>query len=411
MNQPPPSTRNVNALVGANFFAQLADQLSLTAIPLIAVLYLGLGAGGVGTINALQTLPYLLLSIPLGVLVDRVSKKRVMLATEFVRIAALLAILGLVYLDRIDMWSLALLGFLAAFGSVGFNAALPAYLPALVEKRRLSFYNGRLEVVRSLSLMLGPALAGALAAWVGASTVFVIGMILTGLTMVFVLNVSVSGRVENPDRVAKSPLRDIAAGASFIVGNHQLLTIMLVAFVWNTGWFTLQAAFIPIAINTWGLSSETVGYALGCMGLGLLLGSLLSQRIIALLGFGASLAFGPVVSFVAASIVLTNVTYETALLPALAFFLFGFGPVIWVITSNTLRQVVTPSHMLGCVSAMYMTTNWGARPFGALVGAGIGVGFGEEMVLVAAVAFFFLQMILVFLTGLYRSGLAMPENA
>lgn len=147
------------------------------------------------------------------------------------------------------------------------------------------------------------------------------------------------------------------------------------------------------------------------MGVGLLLGSLLSQRIIALLGFGASLAFGPVVSFVAASIMLMNVTYETALLPALAFFLFGFGPVIWVITSNTLRQVVTPSHMLGCVSAMYLTTNWGARPIGALIGAGIGIAFGEATVLVAAVAFFFLQMILVFLTGLYRSGLSIPENA
>lgn len=182
-----------------------------------------------------------------------------MLGTESVRIAALLAILGLVYLDRIDIWSLGLLGFLAAFGSVGFNAALPAYLPSLVEKRRLAFYNGRLELVRSISLMLGPALAGALAAWVGASNVFVLGMILTGLTMGFVLNLSVSGRVENPDAHERNPLRDIKDGASFIVRNNQLLTIMLVAFDWNTGWFTLQAAFIPIAINVWGLASEVVG--------------------------------------------------------------------------------------------------------------------------------------------------------
>ncbi|WP_372424608.1 MFS transporter [Salinarimonas chemoclinalis] len=411
MNRPTPPTRDVNALVGANFFAQLADQLSLTAIPLIAVLSLGLGAGGVGTINALQTLPYLLLSIPLGVLVDRVSKRGVMLVTELVRVAALVAILVLVYVDRVEVWSLAVLGFLAAFGSVGFNAALPAYLPALVEKRDLSFYNGRLELMRSLSLMLGPAMAGALAAWFGASNVFILGVVLTVLTMVFVANIARSGRVENPDAQRKTPLRDIADGARFIVRSSQLSTIMLVAFVWNTAWFTLQAAFMPIAIQTWGLTAEVVGYALGCMGIGLLAGSLLSQRIIGALGFGAALAFGPVVSFVAALLIVSNVAYETAVIPALAFFLFGFGPVIWVITSNTLRQVVTPGHMIGCVSSMYLTANWGARPFGALIGAVVGTTWGEVACLVLAATLFFVQMMLVFLTGLFRSGARMPEQA
>ncbi|MEN3794652.1 MFS transporter [Fulvimarina sp. MAC3] len=403
MTQPSISPRNVNSLVGANLFAQMADQLSLTAIPLIAVLYLGLGAGGVGTISALQTLPYFLLSIPLGVLVDRVSKRGVMLATELVRVCALVAILALAYFDSIGFWSLSILGFLAAFGSVGFNASLPAFLPILVEKSRLSFYNGRLELVRSMSLILGPALAGALAAWFGASNVFVLGVVMTVLTMGFISRITVDGRTPQVGTGSKTPFANIAEGASFIFRDSRLSTIMLVAFVWNCGWFALQAAFMPLAINTWGLSTEVVGYALGCMGFGLLVGSFCSQRIIEMLGFGASLAFGPVISFLAAMLVLANVNYETAILPALAFFLFGFGPVIWVITSNTLRQVITPTHMLGCVSAMYMTTNWGARPFGAMVGAVIGATYGEVMCLAAAAALFFTQMVLVFVTGLFRS--------
>lgn len=403
MQTQTQSTRSINSLVKANFFAQLADQLSLTAIPLIAVLYLELGAGSVGLLNTFQTLPYFILSIPLGVLVDRVSKKRVMLATESIRIAALLGIMALVYADAVTLWGLALLGFLAAFGSVGFSAALPAYVPMLVEKGQLSLYNGRLELVRSLSLALGPALAGALAAWFGASNAFVLSIILTVLTMLFVSNVAISGKVDAPD-AKKSPLRDVRNGAAFIAGNSQLSTIMLVAFFWNCGWFTMQAAFMPLALKTWGLSTEVVGYALGCMGLGLMVGSYFSQRIIRTLGFGPSLAFGPVLSFVASMLIVANIHVQTAYLPAAGFFLFGFGPVIWVITSTTLRQTITPSHMMGCVSAMSMTANMGARPLGALIGAAIGTYYGEVTCLIAAAVLYSVQMLLVFTTGLARSA-------
>ena len=405
MGQPAHPPRDIKSLVRANFFATTADQLSLTALPLIAVLYLELGAGGIGLLNAFQTLPYFILSIPLGVLVDRVSKKKVMLVSELIRIAALLGILALVYLDALTFLRMAALGFFAAFGSVGFNAALPAYVPTLIERGQLTFYNGRLELVRSLSLVIGPALAGALAAWFGASNAFVLGIVLTGLTIIFVSNISRSGRIEQSSEAEKNPLKDISEGGTFILRHTKLSTIMLVAFVWNCGWFVLQAAFMPLAINTWGLSTQVVGYALGCLGLGLLVGSLFSQRIIDTLGFGASLAFGPVISFLASLLVLANLTYETAILPGIAFFLFGFGPVIWVITSNTLRQLITPSHMLGCVSAMYMTTNWGARPFGAFLGAAIGAGFGEAVCLVASAILFFMQMMLVFVTGLTRSSM------
>jgi predicted MFS family arabinose efflux permease len=256
----------------------------------------------------------------------------------------------------------------------------------------------------------GPALAGALAAWFGASNALVLGIILTGLTMVFVSNITCNGKVETPDP-KKNPLHDIANGANFVFRNAQLSTIMLVAFFWNCGWFVLQAAFIPLALKTWGFSTETIGYALGCMGIGLFVGSFFSQRIIKMLGFGPSLAFGPVISCLASSLILVNLQFGSAVLPAFGFFLFGFGPVVWVITSSTLRQLVTPSHMVGCVSAMYMTANWGARPFGALIGAGLGAYYGEAMCLIVSTALFFTQALLVFITRLTRSSPNLAETA
>ncbi|MEG9862973.1 MAG: hypothetical protein V6Z81_10890 [Parvularculales bacterium] len=66
------------------------------------MLSLRLDAGGGGLLNALQTLPYFLLFLPLGVLVDRISKKHMPIATELIRILALLAILGLIFVDLVE---------------------------------------------------------------------------------------------------------------------------------------------------------------------------------------------------------------------------------------------------------------------------------------------------------------------
>ena len=88
--------RSFTALAGSNLAAQSAEQLSLAAVPLVAVLALGAGPGEIGTLAAVQTLPFLLLSIPLGVLADRVSRRRLMVGAEALRALSLLALLAMV---------------------------------------------------------------------------------------------------------------------------------------------------------------------------------------------------------------------------------------------------------------------------------------------------------------------------
>ena len=79
-----------------------------------------------------------------------------------------------------------------------------------------------------------------------------------------------------------------------------------------------------------------------------------------------------------------------------AFFLFGAGPIIWTITSMTLRQTVTPGTMLGRVSALFLTVNMGARPVGAALGGLVGATWGEAACLVLALAGFGVQAGLIF---------------
>ncbi len=131
-----PLPRSFTALAASNLAAQSAEQLSLAAVPLVAVLALGAGPGETGVLAAVQTLPFLLLSIPLGLLADRMSRRRLMLWAEGLRALSLLALLAMVLSNRLSIAGLAILGFVGALGTVGFSVAAPALIPALVPREQ-----------------------------------------------------------------------------------------------------------------------------------------------------------------------------------------------------------------------------------------------------------------------------------
>src|SRR4029079_10723327 len=95
--------RSFSALAGSNLAAQSAEQLSLAAVPLVAVLMLGAGPGEIGLLAAVQTLPFLLLAIPLGLLADRVSRCRLMVAAETLRALSLVALLVMVLSGQLSI--------------------------------------------------------------------------------------------------------------------------------------------------------------------------------------------------------------------------------------------------------------------------------------------------------------------
>ncbi|KAG1246632.1 hypothetical protein G6F68_014557 [Rhizopus microsporus] len=91
-----------------------------------AVLALGATAAQTGYLQTAQTLPFLLLSLPAGVLADRMSRRALMTAAECVRAASLLGLLALLWMGGLGLGWLAALGFLGAVGTVAYNVAAPA---------------------------------------------------------------------------------------------------------------------------------------------------------------------------------------------------------------------------------------------------------------------------------------------
>jgi len=393
-------------LAWSNLAAHSAEQLSLAATPIVAVLLLGAGPGEVGLLGTAQTIPFLLLSIPLGLWADRNSRLRLMVWSEMLRLLAFLGLLAVVLSGQISIGLLALLGLLGAVGTVGFSVAAPALTPALVPREQLAQANGRLEMARSVAFAGGPALAGSLVAWAGASAAFVLAAALSAAALTLLLRLREPRRTPAPPRHVLLELQDGAR----LVWHHALLRpIFATSVVWNISWFVLQAAYVPYAMRLLGLDASGVGFTLAAYGAGMIVGVLVARRVMGATTFGRSIMLGPAVSVLAQLTMVATLLLPWGALAGLAFFLFGAGPIIWTITSVTLRQTVTPNAMLSRVSAIFLTGGWGVRPLGAALGGFVGATWGEPACLMLAMAGFVLQAWVIWGSNVRRLQ-ALPAN-
>jgi MFS family permease len=132
-------------------------------------------------------------------------------------------------------------------------------------------------------------------------------------------------------------------------------------------------------------------------GVGMVVGALLATRVMRRISFGTVIGLGPVTGFVAAGVMALTTVIPSPWLAGLSFFLLGVGPILWVISTTTLRQSVTPPRLLGRVSAINIMS-YGARPVGALIGAVIGGLYGAEACLYLAVAIFAAQALVILMS-------------
>ncbi|MEH2555014.1 putative MFS family arabinose efflux permease [Bradyrhizobium algeriense] len=383
-----------NRLAWSNLAAQSAEQIALAAAPIVAVLLLGVGEGQTGLLQTALTLPFILFAIPAGLLADRISRRWVMAGSEALRAAALAGILLLIWLGQMTLPLLSLLGFIAVCGTVAYCVAAPALVPSLVSSEQLPAANARIELARTVAFASGPALGGVLVGWVGAAPAFGFAAALSVIAVVLLSGIYEPTRAPAPRR---HPLQEIREGAAFVLHHPLLRPVFITQFIFNTASFLLLAVFVPYAVRHLGLSATGVGVTLGMYGVGMVVGALLATRIMQRLAFGTVIGLGPVTGFVAAMVMALTTIVPTPWLAGLSFFLLGVGPILWVISTTTLRQSVTPPSLLGRVSAINIMS-YGARPLGSALGAIVGGLYSAEACLYLAVIIFGAQALVILLS-------------
>ena len=383
-----------NRLAWSNLAAQSAEQIALAAAPIVAVLLLGVGEGQTGLLQTALTLPFILFAIPAGLLADRISRRWVMAGSEALRAAALAGILLLIWLGQMTLPLLSLLGFIAVCGTVAYSVAAPALVPSLVASEQLPAANARIELARTIAFASGPALGGVLVGWVDAAPAFGFAAALSVIAVVLLSGIYEPARAPAARR---HPLQEIKEGAAFVLHHPLLRPVFITQFIFNTASFLLLAVFVPYAVRHLGLSATGVGVTLGMYGVGMVVGALAATRVMQRLAFGTVIGLGPVTGFVAAAVMALTTIVPTPLLAGLSFFLLGVGPILWVISTTTLRQSVTPPSLLGRVSAINIMS-YGARPLGSALGAIVGGLYSAEACLYLAAIIFAAQALVILLS-------------
>jgi predicted MFS family arabinose efflux permease len=383
-----------NRLAWSNLAAQSAEQIALAAAPIVAVLLLGVGEGRTGALQTALTLPFILFAIPAGLLADRISRRALMAGAEALRAAALLAVLLLIWLGLLTLPLLALLGFAAVCGTVVYSVAAPALVPSLVSPQLLPAANARIELARTIAFAAGPALGGVLVGWVGAAPAFGVAGALSVVAVVLLSGIYEPAREAAPRR---QPLQEIKEGAAFVLHHPLLRPVFITQFIFNTASFLLLAVFVPYAVRHLGLSATGVGATLAMYGVGMVAGALAATRVMRRFAFGTVIGLGPVTGFVAASVMALTAFIPSPVLAGASFFLLGVGPILWVISTTTLRQSVTPPRLLGRVSAINIMS-YGARPLGSALGAIVGGIYGAEACLYLAAAIFGAQALVILMS-------------
>jgi predicted MFS family arabinose efflux permease len=398
MVAPAPLPAGFNRLAFSKSHGAVRRAGRVAAAPIVAVITLGAGAGETGLLQTAQTLPFLILSIPAGVLADRMSRRRLMASAEAARALALIAVLALAQLGWLTLPLLGVLGFVGACGTVAYSVAAPALVPSLVPAEALPVANGRIELARTVAFASGPALAGALVAWTGGAPAFAVAAALSVWAVVLLAGLREPVR---PARAGRRVLSELREGAAFVFGHPLLRPVFVTQLVFNTAFFMIQAVYVPYAVHRLGLSAFGVGVTLATYGIGMIVGALVAPRIIRALPFGVVVALGPIAGLVAALVMVLTIWVPAASLAALSFFLVGVGPIVWVISTATLRQTVTPRDLLGRASALSMTAT-GARPIGAALGAILGALYGAELCLIVAALGFAVQAAVILMSPVLK---------
>lgn len=359
---------------------ELGANISRVALPLIAVLVLHAGPAQVGLLSSLQTAAFLIFGLPAGVWVDRMRKRRVMMASDLARFLLLGSIPVAATLGMLTIEMMFAVALLAGVAQVFNDVADQTYLPNLVSTPQLSDGNAKLEVVRSGAFLAGPGVGGVLVQLLSAQRT-IVATALGALASVFLL-ASIRAPDKPPSDTEHRPLlRGIREGLSFVWQDRLLRSFMASSAIGNlcvSGVMGLSVLFLAETIK---LAPGAVGALLMSGGVGGLLGGLtggwLARRhgtarmtwLAAIIGapFGLLLpmtqADWRVVCFGITSIVISW-----------AATLSNIGQI-------TYRQTVTPEYLLGRVNASVRFLSSGMMPLGALLGGLVAQQIGVRQAL------------------------------
>jgi len=355
------------------------SQVTILAVPTVAILILHAGPFQVGILSALEFLAFPTLGLVAGVYADRLRRRPIMIVCDVGRALALGSIPVAFVLGLLTLEQLYVVALLTGIFTVFFDVSYQSYLPALVDRPNLIEGNTKLEITRSTAQVGGPAIAGLLIQWIGGAKAVAVD------ALSFLLSALALASIRKPEPEPRPA--DGSAATGFIAEMREGIEVVFRSpLLWRIAGCTATsnlgsnmifgAVFLVFAYRQLHLSAAVVGIVFAIGSTGSLVGAFLAGGVARKLGIGPTLGLTSAVGGLALlAIPIALLGAPIAVLVATGF-IEGIAVPIYNISQVSLRQAITPDRVQGRMNATMRTIVWGTIPLGAFVGGILGTSIG-----------------------------------
>lgn len=399
-------TRDFTRFWAGETVSSFGSYVTTLALQTLVVLTLDGTAQDVGWLNSARWLPYLVLGLVVGALVDRVRRRPVMVATDLLR-AALLVSLPVAH--ALDVLSLPLLlVVVTCFGAMSLvnDAASMSFLTRLVPREHLQPAHQRIDGADAVAQTAGPAAAGLLVKLVGAPLAVLVDAATYLFSAVIVLSLRVTEPSPQPSPTP-SVWREVREGVGWVYRGTTLTVLAVSTHVWFAANAVLGAVLAPYALITLGLSPLQFGLAAACLGVGGFLGAATSGAGGRRLGTGGAVIFAHAVTTVGVLVIAAAGLGTSGWLAAAVLGLgqLGHGFAIGFSNSHEMsfQQAQTPDAFQARMNITKRSFNRAMIVVFAPLGGLLAVQAGNRAALLVAAAVFGL-VVLALLASPFRTA-------
>ncbi|KJK33588.1 MFS transporter [Lentzea aerocolonigenes] len=368
--------------------ANTSSALGTGLVTIAAPLFVASQTSDPLTVSAISIaiwLPWLLFTLPGGVLVDRVDRRRLMIRLDWARVVVMGVLGTSMLLGHAPLWLLFLSLFVIETGEVLFRSAGQSMVPAVVPHQMLERANGWLigGVTTTQQMIAGPL--GGFLFLVAASIPFLVNASTYAVSAVLIALIPGTFRAAGKEAETPGPAKaglkenlasvkaDIAESFRFLLGQPMLRTMSVLIGILNITLIGAGSVLVLLATQRLGLSSIGYGVLITCMAVGGVLGSIFGDRLVKRVTATWTIRIGLLVE---AATHLTLATSLNQYVVGFALFALGVHCALWVMVGNSLRQRLTPPALMGRSASLNLFIVFGGNAVGALLGGVLAKQFG-----------------------------------
>jgi MFS family permease len=387
------ANRNFRRLWLASTVSSFGSEVAELALPLLALITLSASAAEVGLVRVAQFLPFLLATLPLGLVVDRRRRQRrsLMVGADLGRFALVAAIPVTVWIGVARIELLYVIVFLAGILTVLYQVADFAFLPSVVDRNQLVDANGKISASQSANEIGGRGFGGLLIQAISAPVavaVNAVAFLASALSLRRIKTDELNDVADAEAAVSGPAWREIVEGLRVAVRDRYVRALLGEATTFNVFSEMFILGLLIYTVRDLGMGPAAIGLVFTAGGVGSFVGAWFGARVTGRFGYGrvllVTLIFGNAAPL---GVVLTGGAGDaTLLLLCSIFVIMGVGIGVANVHAVSLRQTAVPEVIRGRVNAAYRLISWGAIPLGAAAGGLLASVAGGQVAMITGAA-------------------------